>query len=86
MKGKTKSGYEVEVADEKFDDMQVLDYLVAVTEGDMTGIAGLIRKLLTPEQKLDFYSHVKRIHGSTGIEPVALEFFELFQSFQDGKN
>lgn len=86
MRGKTNSGFECEVEDKKFDDMQVLDYLVAVTEGDMTGIAGLIRKLLTPEQKLEFYNHVKKTHGSTAIEPVAQEFFELFQSFQDGKN
>lgn len=86
MKGRTNTGFEIEIDDVRVDDIRVIDAIVDVEDGNIGGISRLIRLLFTPEQISSFYAHLKKEYGALKIEDVSREVFEILNGDTETKN
>lgn len=86
IKGKTSSGFEYEIDEEKLDDMRLLDMIADIAEGDITKISQLTRKVLGDKQREGLYKHLEETEGRPSIKKVCNEITEIFSAGNAGKN
>lgn len=85
-KGTTKSGYEFELNEEVMDDMEFVDALAEMDQGNTLSMSHVIGKLFSKEEKKKLYNHV-RLDGKVSVESVSNMLIEIFQAIgEDGKN
>ncbi len=82
----TKSGFCLEIEEERLNNMELLDALAALDEGDITALSTALRLLLTREQKKALYDHLRTPGGTVPIEAVTETLQEIFESSQPAKN
>jgi len=86
-KGTTKSGFEYEVDEGVFDDMELIDALADVNSGrDGLQISTVIRKVFDDEQRKNLYDHVRDDKGRVPTEPIMDIITEIINAGADGKN
>ena len=83
MKGKTSSGFEYEIDDEVKDDMELLDALIELDEGEPAGIKKATLIMLGQEQKNALYEHCRKQNGRVSASMVIAEFKEILDSAQE---
>ena len=75
--GKTESGFEFQIDEEMFNDMELLDRLVEADGGNYTALSNVITTIIGKEQKQRLYDHVRNEAGRVPIKAVADEFREI---------
>lgn len=79
MKVKTTTGFECEIDTAAMNDMEVLDLVVRIDEGDALAYSPFLTKLLGKENKARLYDHVRAEDGRVPIEAVATEVGEILE-------
>lgn len=85
-KGTTKNGFSFEIEDERLNNMELLDALTDLDNGDGTALSTVLRLLLTPAQKKDLYDHLRLPGGTVPIDAVSETLQEIFEENQTAKN
>lgn len=78
VKGKTKSGFKYEIPDEAMNDMELLDILTSVSEGEIQEMTKAADKLLGKEQRLKLYEHIRTDDGRVPIDKFEAELGDIF--------
>lgn len=80
------SGLNIKVKDGVMDNMELLDDLVELDEGNGYAISRVLKRILEPEEKAKLYEHL-RVDGVTPITAVTAAMKEIFDKLGDqGKN
>lgn len=83
---KTESGFSVELEESTLDNMEVLDALSDLDEGNPLAMSRLVVKLLGKDGKKRLYDHLRTEDGRVPASAVEGAITELFQSINNGKN
>jgi len=85
MKGKTSTGFEFDIEDERLDDMELVDIMAEIDENPLL-MPKLCKMLLGEEQKKRLYDHLRSKDGRVPIEATTNAIQEIFNSPGDLKN
>lgn len=86
IKGKTSSGFEFNLDEEALDDMEVLEWLIEMDNGDVAHLKDMLVRLLGDEQKKALYNHCRK-NGRVSAKAVLREVGEIFkESGEQAKN
>ena len=83
---KTESGFSIELEESTLDNMEVLDALSDLDEGNPLAMSRLVVKLLGKDGKKRLYDHLRTEDGRVPASAVESAIMELFQSIHAGKN
>ena len=83
---KTESGISIELEESTLDNMEVLDALSDLDEGNPLAMSRLVVKLLGKDGKKRLYDHLRTEDGRVPASAVESTIMELFQSINAGKN
>ena len=86
IKGKTKSGFVFEIDEEAKDDMELLEGLIQIDQGDLRSIPNVLVMLLGEEQKKALYDHCRGEDGVVPLDRVAEEMKDIFEAFSEDPN
>ena len=78
LKGKTKSGFEYEVADETLNNFELIEVLSEVDSNPLL-VPKLVKMLLGEEQKNKLSNHVRNEKGIVPVDSISNEIMEIFQ-------
>ena len=78
LKGKTKSGFEYEVADETLNNFELIEVLAEVDSNPLL-VPKLVKMLLGEEQKNKLSNHVRNEKGIVPVDSISNEIMEIFQ-------
>lgn len=84
--GKTESGFAFELDEESLNDLELIENLKAVDNGDITVLPDVVEAVLGKEQKKKLYEHIRSLAGRVQIDRVAVELNEIFKSSNQIKN
>lgn len=80
------SGLNLKVKDNALDNMELLDDLVELDEGNGYAISRVLSRLVEPEEKKKLYEHL-RVDGVTAVSAVVKAMKEIFDKLgEQGKN
>jgi len=80
------SGLNLSINDGAMDNMELLDDLVEVDEGNAFAISRIVRRVLDDENRKKLYDHL-RVDGVTPVSKVVEAMKEIFDKLgADGKN
>lgn len=83
---KLESGLALNIRDDVMNNMELLDDLVELDEGNGYAISRVIRKILDEEEKKKLYDHLRK-DGVTPISSVVQAMKEIFDKLgETGKN
>ena len=85
MKGKTSTGFEFDIEDERLDDMELVDIMAEIDENPLL-MPKLCKMFLGEEQKKRLYDHLRSEDGRVPIEATTNAIQEIFNSPGDLKN
>ena len=85
MKGKTSTGFEFDIEDERLDDMELVDIMAEIDENPLL-MPKLCKMLLGEEQKKRLYDHLRSEDDRVPIEATTNAIQEIFNSPGDLKN
>lgn len=81
-----ESGLNLKVKDSVMDNMELLDDLVALDEGNGYAISRVLSRMLDPAEKKKLYDHL-RVDGVTRVTDVVQAMREIFDKLgETGKN
>lgn len=83
---KTESDFSIELEESTLDNMEVLDALSDLDEGNPLAMSRLVVKLLGKDGKKRLYDHLRTEDGRVPASAVESTIMELFQSINAGKN
>lgn len=81
----TGSGFVIEVNEAVIDDMELLELVGDVSEGNITQYGKLASKLLGEEGKKALYAHLRNSEGRVPIEAFSNELSEILGGLQTKK-
>ena len=79
MKGKTSTGFEFDIEDERLDDMELVDIMAEIDENPLL-MPKLCKMLLGEEQKKRLYDHLRSEDGRVPIEATTNAIQDIFNS------
>lgn len=79
MEGKTSSGFVYSVAEGAEDDMELLEALIDIDEGKLSGIRNAITMLIGEDGKNALYEHC-RVNGRVSATKVMEEIKEILEA------
>lgn len=84
---KLDSGLELEIQDTAMNNMEMLDDLVDLEDGNPASVSRIIRRLLTPAGKKALYEQNRGEDGRVTIDSMTVVLKEIFNKLGDsGKN
>lgn len=86
IKGKTTSGFEFEINRDKLDDMEFIDLLADLKDGDYLKFSRIADFMLGKDQKARLYEHIRKAHGQARISLFAEEMKEILLFNGEVKN
>lgn len=86
IKGKTRSGFEFQLDENVMNNMELIEGLAAVDQGDITALPKVLVKLLGSETKEALYNHVRSEDGRVPIDLLVKEVKEIFSASKEIKN
>jgi len=76
----TKSGFEFDLDENRLNDMETFDCIVALSDGDTTMVPRILTRLLSKEAKKALYDHVRLEDGRVPIDAVSAELSAIFEA------
>ena len=84
--GKTSTGFEFQLHDECMDDMELLERMMEIQNGNPAALIPALKLLLGEEQKNQLYNHLRICDGRVPVKATAQAFAEICQAARKGKN
>jgi len=84
--GKTKSGFEFEIEESALDNMELIDALAEIDDGNAAAITKVSKLLFGNEQRKRIYDHIRTQDGNVPISAFTQEVLEIFSNLKEGKN
>ena len=84
--GKTLSGFEFEIEEDVLDDYDLLQALVRVDKGEVSGIFDIVRSLLGKAQEERLKDHVRKPSGRVSAKGMTAAVGEIFKACNEIKN
>lgn len=84
-RGKTSTGFSYALADDVFDDMELLEALIAIDNGNVSTLPDVVTRLLGEEQKKKLYDHCRGESGKVAVSRIGQELGEMFQQSENAK-
>lgn len=85
IEGKTKSGFEFNLDDEAMNDMELLEDLKRLDNGEVIVLPDILKRMLG-KQKDDLYEHVRTESGRVPIDALVGELKGIIEASKDAKN
>lgn len=85
-KGTTSEGFEFEIEAERLDNMELIDTLAELDDGDYLSVSRLVTMLLGKDQKKRLYDFCRTETGVVPVEKVAQAFAEILSAHKETKN
>lgn len=86
IEGKTSTGFVYKIDDDVLDDMELLDTLIDMDNGDMSSYRYAIKALLGEEQRKALYEHVRdKKTGRVSAKKVFEAFAEVLNSAKENQ-
>lgn len=79
IKGKTESGFEFEIDEQKLNDMEYVDDLAEIDE-NILAFSRVLTTTLGKEGKKRLYDHVRNENGVATVDDVMEEFNEIMST------
>lgn len=86
IKGKTNSGFEFQLNDNVLDNMELLELMVEVQNGNPAALIPSFRMVLGDEQHKALYDHLRTEDGRVPVKAAAEAFAEIVKTAKQGKN
>ena len=87
IEGKTKSGFNFKLEDDAIDDMELLEGLIALENGNYKRLPETITALLGENQKTKLYDHCRsKKTGRVSAAKVMAAVGEMFKAVQDSSS
>ena len=80
MKGTTSTGFNFVIDEDVKDDMELLEALFAIDEGNVQKLPTVLTSLLGEEQKKALYDHCRTENGRVSSRRVMLELKDIFDT------
>ena len=84
--GVTKNGFAFEIADERADNMELIDALADIDDGNILAVSKVLTLLLGPEQKKKMYDFVRTEDGIVSAQTVSEMIAEILAAKKETKN
>lgn len=84
--GVTKNGFAFEIADERADNMELIDALADIDDGNILAVSKVLTLLLGPEQKKKIYDFVRTEDGIVSAQTVSEMIVEILAAKKETKN
>lgn len=84
-RGKTSTGFTFALADDVFDDMELLESLVEIDAGNVSTLPDVVTRILGAEQKKKLYDHCRGENGKVAVSRISQELGEMFQQSDKAK-
>lgn len=82
---KTATGFEISLNESSVDDMELLELVSRVNDGEVTAYPKLARRLLGEEGLKKLYDHIRTEDGRVPIEAFSQELTEILTSLNSKK-
>lgn len=79
----TRTGFEATVQASRLNDMELLEIIGAVDDGETQKLPQLCKMLLGEEQKKALYDHCRTEAGNVPIDAVLLEMQDIFKALSE---
>lgn len=86
MKGKTESGFEFQLDEKVMNNIELIEDLAAVDQGDITMLPKVLVTLLGAEKKKELYEHLRTEDGRVPIDLLVKEVDQIFKASKELKN
>lgn len=84
--GVTKNGFAFEITDEIADNMELIDALADIDDGNLLAVSKVLTLLLGPEQKKKMYDFVRTEDGIVSAQTVSEMIVEILAAKKETKN
>ena len=84
--GVTKNGFAFEIMDERADNMELIDALADIDDGNLLAVSKVLTLLLGPEQKKKMYDFVRTEDGIVSAQTVSEMIVEILAAKKETKN
>ena len=84
--GVTKNGFAFEIKDERADNMELIDALADIDDGNLLAVSKVLTLLLGPEQKKKMYDFVLTEDGIVSAQTVSEMIVEILAAKKETKN
>lgn len=84
--GVTKNGFAFEIMDERADNMELIDALADIDDGNLLAVSKVLTLLLGPEQKKKMYNFVRTEDGIVSAQTVSEMIVEILATKKETKN
>lgn len=84
--GVTKNGFAFEITDERVDNMELIDALADIDDGNLLAVSKVLNLLLGPEQKKKMYDFVRTEDGIVSAQTVSEMIVEILAAKKETKN
>ena len=81
----TKCGFVCDIPEARLNDMELLDNIAEVMEGNLLAISGVAKRILGPDRKR-LYDHLRTEDGQVPPEAVMDVLTEIMNTPKEGKN
>ena len=78
--GETKSGFRFEIDDDATDDMEILENIARLENGDMSVVPAILAQLLGEAQKKALYEFCRKENGRVSAVKVMSAVKEIFDA------
>lgn len=86
IQGKTKSGFEFRFNKNVLNNMELIEELAAVDQGDIAALPRVLATLLGAEKKKELYEHMRTEDGRVPIDLLVEEVKQIFEVSKELKN
>ena len=84
--GVTKNGFAFEITDERVDNMELIDAMADIDDGNILAVSKVLTLLLGPEQKKKMYDFVRTEDGIVSAQAVSEMIVEILAAKKETKN
>lgn len=81
----TQSGFEIDIEENKLDDMEFLELVCDIDGGNILAYRKLINKLMSAEDKERLYNHVRGEDGRVPLTAVGAEITAVLERMNTKK-
>lgn len=86
IQGKTSSGFEFSIDEKAADNMELIDALAELEDGNDLAVSKVCRLLFGSEERKRIYDHLRDENGRVPVEPFIQLVKEIFTTTKDLKN
>ena len=80
IEGTTSTGFAFSISEEALNNMELLDAMAEMRDGDHLSMSKICLMLLGPEQRQRLYDHLRGESGNVPIDAVSRELMEIFNA------